>query len=363
MKSRSRHAAALLTLALLVMLALVLALGGLQLLLRAWLSATLIWGCLPMGALAVLLTHNLTGGRWGEQSRAVWLALVGSMPVFILSLLPLLAAMGLLFPWAQPDGELSETVLQKQLYLNQPFFVVRSLFYLLVWSSLAWWLTRRAYSRSAAMSAGGLILWVLTLSFFSVDWMMSLSPEFYSDIFGLIFCMSVAGAAMAAGLLLALHGSPDGLPVKVQEDLGNLWLAALLGWAFVSFAQYIIIWSGNLPDEVRWFVQRRASPWQWLSFAAPALFCLLPAAALLWSRVKQSRRALYLLAALCLLGHALHVCWLVLPSFSVDGAELLATAVASVVLLGVLGAVYRAWLLAPWSWHSGNTGNSEQSHD
>ncbi len=284
--------------------------------LQSWLAVSLTWGAIPLGAVAVLMTHDLTGGRWGAVSQPVWRALAATMPLFALSMLPLLLGLETLFLWTLPESFLPEVVTKKLLYLNEPFFVGRTLFYLLVWLGLAW--SQGAWSRSGRdplYSAPGLILWVLTITFFGFDWLMSLEPKFYSDVFGLMLCMSAAGSSMAAGILFLKGEGHDESSIDARRDIANLWLAVLLGWAFMAFSQYIIIWSGNLPDEIGWYQHRSTPVWRGVSVLSFGLFCLMPFLILLSGAAKSSRRWLVVAATACLVGHVLQMLWLVLPAF------------------------------------------------
>lgn len=318
---------------------------------QSWLVATLTWGMLPLGAIAVLMTHGLTGGRWGDDSRPVWLALVATMPLFVASMFPLFAGMDALFPWTRPTASLPEVVQNKKLYLNEPFFWLRSILYFVLWLGLAWalgaWSTPRGIAKLRAVHAPGLILWVLTITFFGFDWFLSLEPKFYSDVFGLMLCMVAAGSAIAAGILLGFQA--------VQRDLANLWLAVLLGWAFLAFAQYIVIWSGNLPDEIGWYIHRREGTWRFVSVASFTLFFLLPFLGLLSSAAKGSRRWLKGLAVLCLAGHVLQMAWLVMPAFEQWHATQFWLVPGLIAAVGATygGVAYQYWLTLTTSYPTG----------
>ncbi len=296
---------------------------------RSWLTATLTWGALPLGAVAVLMTHGLTGGRWGDDSRPVWLALAASMPVFALALVPLLFALEPLFSWTRPQSELPAVVARKTAYLNEPFFAIRTLVYLAIWLALPWLLGvwRRP---GRAIHAPGLIAWLLALTFFSYDWLLSLEPEFYTDIMGLILAIGSSAACLAVGLLVSVrHLAP-----AVRSDLANIWLALLLGWVFLVFSQFIVIWSANLPHEIGWFLARREGPWPAVNAVALALFFALPFAVLLSSAAKRDAHWLTLAAASCLAGHVLYVQYLVLPAFDEQLAAQLWLGPAAVIALG-----------------------------
>lgn len=306
--------------------------------LRSWLVAALAWGALPLGALAVLMTHGLTGGAWGERSGPVWSALAATMPLFAMAMLPLLFGLHELFSWMAPAEELAEVVRHKTLYLNEPFFILRTLFYLIVWLGLPWLLGVWG-GRRRAVHAPGLILWVLTITFFGVDWFMSLEPEFYSDVFGLMLVTGSVAAAMAAGLLLA----GDHIDTGIRQDLANLWLAVLLAWAFMVFAQLIIIWSGNLPHEIGWYINRQHPPWAFVGRVALFMFLFLPFAILLSSAAKRSRLWIRTATLSCLAGHVLYMHWLVLPAFD---KQLAAQYWLSPAALIALGAGF-LWIVYP----------------
>lgn len=305
--------------------------------LRSWLTASLTWGALPLGAVAVLMTHGLTGGAWGRETRYVWRALAGTMPLFALAMLPLLFGLHDLFSWTRPVSELPDVVRHKRLYLNEPFFLVRWGIYFIVWLGLAWLLGWRG-SQSKAVAAPGMILWVLTLTFFSFDWYMSLEPEFYSDVFGLERACAVVASSMAVGLLILLPS----LRPAIRKDVANIWLAVLLGWAFMGFSQLIIIWSGNIPHEIGWYVHRAEDGWLWVGRSAFILFMLIPFAILLSTAAKQSRRWLSIAAVICLVGFVLQMQWMVLPAFEswrpaqywIDPAALVALGAGFVWLFG-----------------------------
>ena len=305
--------------------------------LRSWLTATLMWGALPLGALGVLMTHGLTGGAWGDHTRNVWLALAATMPLFAVALLILLPGMDELFPWTRPPAELPEVVQNKRFYLNEPFFIARSIIYVVIWVGLVW-LMGAWRGPPRAVNAPGLILWVFTLTFFGFDWMLSLEPKFYTDVFGLMLVTGTASSGMALGLLLA---APV-LTAPLRRDLANLWLAVLLSWAFMAYAQYIVIWSGNLPHEIEWYLARHDPPWGTVNALALSLFLVLPFFILLSTRAKDHSRWLTVAAVSCLFGHVLYVHWLVVPAFGdllpaqywLDPAAVIALGAGFVWLIG-----------------------------
>ncbi|QJX01752.1 hypothetical protein HML84_04105 [Alcanivorax sp. IO_7] len=256
---------------------------GVDAFVRAWLVAALAGLALPLGALPVLMTHNLTGGRWGEPARPVLKATAATLPWTLLLFVPLLLLAPRLLVWSGDLSGLPDTVAHKGFYLNLPFFYGRFALYALVWLVLAARLgVWRGERRPTGASAGGLVLWALTVTFFAVDWIMSLEPAWYSDILGLIVIGSLLSMALAVPLLTpGVYHDRDPALESARRDLVHLWLTAILFWVFVAFSQYLIIWSGDLPHEIRWYLHRSQGGWQWLAAAMMVLCGALPFVALL----------------------------------------------------------------------------------
>lgn len=282
---------------------------------HAWLGASLTFGLLSIGAIAALLTWHLTGGGWGEIGAPTWRALAAALPVFAIALaLAFIFGYKALFPWIAPVDTLSDTVRHKLLYLNLPFFIARSVGYFVIWLVLAFvagaW---RPRVPGAGACAGGLVALLYTLSFFGFDWLLSLEPKFYTDVFGLWLAVTVPAAATAI-VLLQSPAVDDPVSVGRRADLANLWFALLLGWAFMAFAQYVLIWEANIPDEIEWYLARGEGVWSVVAWLVTLLFFALPCCALLFPSFKRSGLWLRRLAALVLVGYVLQVQWWVLPA-------------------------------------------------
>jgi len=208
--------------------------------------------------------------------------------------------------------------------LNAPFFVGRSIFYFIVllWIALA---IQRRLARSRAtspvsLSAGGLISYVLCMNFASTDWVMSLDPEWYSTVFVIVFITGQFLAALALmTALLCGFSSRSAVPAKVFHDLGNMLLAFVIFWIYVAFAQLLIIWSGNLPKEISWYLPRSRGGWQWLALVLMIGEFLLPFALLLSRETKRQPRRLAIICLGIILAHVLNNFWLVAPAFHPDG--------------------------------------------
>jgi len=295
-----------------------------RLFMGGWLVAALFWLALSLGALPVLMTYHLTGGRWGAETEPALRAALAALPVALGTfLVPLGFGLSTLFPWTRPLATLPEVVVRKTAWLNSPFFSARTLICFALWLVLAWFMDawRRDATRHRALSAGGPILWVFTTTVFSFDWLMSLEPEWYSDIFGLYVGAGVVLAAMAFALLATAidDEARDERRIAGLQDFANLLLAVAIGWLFIDFSQYLIIWMGNLPHEIGWYLHRRASLWQALAVVAFSAFFVVPLSVFLFRRCKRSRVATAAAATTILLGHLAQCAWLVLPSVPPGG--------------------------------------------
>ncbi|HET6726013.1 MAG TPA: hypothetical protein VFH85_08410 [Gammaproteobacteria bacterium] len=288
--------------------------------LQAWLFALLVWIAVPLGAMAMLMCHNLTGGRWGEPCRPVLKAMIATLPLIAIGFVPLLIDPQAVFSWIAPAHTLPDVVQRKAYWLNVPFLWGRTALFFAVWFGLAWrlnvWRDEPYEARPFGASGGGMIAWCITLTFFAFDWALSLQPRFYSDIFGMVFFSDVIVVAPAAVLVVLALGNPEpGEALRSRmHDVANLLLSALCGWIFVNFVQYLIIWNGNIPDEISWYIPRSRNGWQWFTRTLFIFYFALPFAALLSKTLKDKRGALLLVSAFVLFSHALFAYWLVMPS-------------------------------------------------
>ncbi len=318
--------------------------------LRAWLVALVTWMAFPLGCLAVLLAWHLLGGRWGLVVGGALEAVLRTLPLLALLFLPVLFDLPAIYPWARPDFLAAHaTVAPKAAFLNPPFFILRSLIYLAAWSGLALILTTvrgpfDARRQRRGLATVGAMLYALAASFASIDWVLSLQPEFHSAVFGMLAMSGQAVGGYALAILVAL-GTVEaaGRAELVREHrllgLGSLFLALVLLWAYFAFIQYLVIWSGNLPDGAEWYLRRGQGIWWALILAIAILNAGLPFVVLLSARARQSWPLLMALAAAVVLARVLESLWLTLPAFGPQ-------APAAWLLAGTLAAVGGIWLSA-----------------
>ncbi|HXF59559.1 MAG TPA: hypothetical protein VN539_07020 [Candidatus Saccharimonadales bacterium] len=266
------------------------------------------------------------------MTRRILEAATRVLPVMALLFLPLLFGLETLYPWTRPG----EALIHQRPYLNPGFFLVRSALYFACWLGCAYFLNRwstledRTADPSLAirrrrLSGGGLLLYGLTVYFASVDWVMSTEPRWSSSIFGLLFVASQALAAFALITATAVFLSKDlrGLVTGPRlNDLGNLLLAAVMLWAYISFSQYLILWSGNLPREIPWVVKRTTAGWKMLALVLVVLHFAVPFALLLFRRVKTRGPWIAAIALGLLALRLVDDFWRVIPVFEPEGMAL-----------------------------------------
>jgi heme/copper-type cytochrome/quinol oxidase subunit 4 len=303
---------------------------------RSYLVGYMLWVGVTLGCLAILMLQHLTGGRWGLAIRRTMEA--GSRNVKLMALLfvPVLLGMKQLYPWVDPG---SDPILQhKAVYMNPSMFVARAIFYFVVWGMLAWLLSRWSGQqeqeagrdlriRLRGWSAAGLLLYAFTVTLASIDWVMSLDPHWSSTIYGMLFmagqCLSAL--CVAIGMVALLGRYPplsEAVHPEVFHDLGKLVLTFVILWAYFSYSQLLIIWSGNLPDEISWYLNRWSGGWEVVGFALVAFHFALPFALLLSRDLKRAARKLALLAGIILVMRAVDLFWLIEPNFAANHAHL-----------------------------------------
>lgn len=270
----------------------------------AWLFAWLFCLGLPLGALAILCLHTLTGGHWGLPLRTLLTASARTFPWFLPLALPILFSLDSLYPWLRPGAEN-----HAPWYLNRFFFLGRLTLYYLLWL----YLTRRAARPGTRMAALAAIAHGLLVTFASVDMVMSLQPGWFSTAFGLLI-----GAAeiltMLAFCAVALRWLPPTGDVQDFHDLGNLLLTFVMIWTYIAFTQFLIIWYENIPREVAWYLPRLKGVWLAIAAALVAFQFALPFLLLLLRRTKRRLPRLAAVGLLILFMRAADSYWTVVPS-------------------------------------------------
>jgi hypothetical protein len=299
---------------------------------RSYLIAFLFWSGIALGSLAVLMLQHVTGGTWGAVIRRVLEAATRTLQVVLLLYVPIVLGFSYLYEWAHADVVANdEILLHKSFYLNVPFFFVRLAIYFGVWLVLAYFLNRWSLEQDTEpgpgverrleyLSRGGLLLYSLTMTFASIDWAMSLEPHWFSTIYGMLFIggQVLAAFAFVIPVMASLATGPVAKYVGADQfhDLGKLLLAFIMVWAYFAFSQFLIIWSGNLPEETPWYISRLAGGWQAMGGAIILFHFALPFAILLSRDLKRDARRLQVVAVALLFVRFVDVYWMVEPAFS-----------------------------------------------
>jgi hypothetical protein len=305
---------------------------------RSYLLAFVFWVGVALGCTAILMLHHMVGGRWGFLLRRQLESGTQTFYLMAVLALPLLFGLRLLYSWADPEKVKLDPILQyKQPYLNVPFFILRTVIYFIAWIALAYFLNKWSLEqdetanpdltkRLQTLSGPGLVIYGLTVTFASVDWVMSLEPRWFSTIYGMIFMVTQALAAMsivtiAVILLSTQKPLSDVVSKRVLNDYGNLLLTFTMLWAYLSFSQYLIIWSGNLQDEIPWYVSRASGGWAWVAMALIVFHFAVPFLLLLSRFVKRRTRWLGAVAALQIVMGVLDIFWLTVPAYERSGPQ------------------------------------------
>jgi hypothetical protein len=302
---------------------------------RSYLVAVLYWLSIALGCSAIAMLHHLTRGGWGLMIRRVLEAAAGTLPLVALFFVPLLFGLPDLYRWARPQEVMADAHLRHQaLYLNAPFFIARMVLYFAIWCGFAWTLGRMSARQDTARDPGlsrrmqviaapGLVLYCLTATFASIDWLMSLDSRWFSTIYGVYFVGGHAIAGMSFAVLVSLYlSSREPMSEAFRpihfHDYGKLLLTFVVLWAYFAVSQLIIIWSGNLAEEITWYRGRLLGGWSGVSLALVILHFALPFLLLLTREGKRNAARLSAVACLLLLMRWVDLHWLARPAFSPD---------------------------------------------
>jgi len=315
--------------------------------LASYLVAWTAMSAVPIGALAILFTAYLVRAGWTADLHELLSGAALTIPVVAILFIPVVAGIGELYPWAVEPSHLPAF---KAAYLTPWFFVLRSISYFTIWTALALW-GARAYGNDVAMkrvASVGLIVWALTVSWAGIDWLESLEPQFHSSIYGLL----MIGFQLLAGLgfaVLALLLFRRTRRMSNAAYAGTL-LSVLLLWAYLHAMQYIIIWTGNIPDEVAWYLERLRGAWDIALWTLFVFQFVAPFFALLSEGVRGNTQALLWLAGITLALRYLEAAILILPPLELVNAAFWLDLPAAILATGAIWVL--AWQMATSFWQT-----------
>jgi hypothetical protein len=329
--------------------------------LRAYLLAFMAWLGVTLGSMAVLMLRHLTGGGWGMVIRRILGAAMRTLPLMALLFLPILFGIRKLYVWAQPLESIADKHLREHLqelsqsYLSVRGFAIRAVIYFAIWGILTYLLSkwsaeqdhppvRDNSTRFKAVSGPGLILYGFTISFAAIDWVMSLDPSWVSTIYGLLLLAgevlsAICFAVVVERILVRYKPMSELLKPDFVHDHGKLMLTFIMVWAYFSFSQWLIIWAGNLPEEISWYVRRLNGDWGWIGLFLVIFHFVVPFLLLLSRPFKRDVTRLVWLAIWLMLMRYLDLFWIIEPNFS----KTLNFTLADVVVPVAMGGLWLAY--------------------
>jgi hypothetical protein len=292
---------------------------------------------LAAGGLPVLMLQHLTGGGWGLVLRRPLEAAVRTLPLLVVFFLPVALGVTSLYPWTEPHYFPEDQQYKATYYLNIPFFLVRAAVCFAVWIGLAYFLNRMsrredegtiapADRRFRLLSAPGIGLYGVTMTIAAIDWGMSLEPNWASTMYPPLWAFGemLTAFAFLIGAVVLLSDRPPlagFLNRGHLRDLGSLLLAFVMIWAYLAFSQYLLIWSGNLQEEITWYYWRSQGSWGFLAIVLILGHFALPFVLLLSADLKRTGPRLAAVAGLVLLMRYLDTYWVLMPAFDREGVR------------------------------------------
>jgi hypothetical protein len=332
----------------------------------AYLLAFMDWLGVALGSMAIIMIRHLTGGGWGVVIRRIQGAAMRTLPFLTVLFIPLLIAVWQqrMYPWAMPLGSVADEHIREHLakhsfitagYLNFHGFLIRAIIYFAIWNLLSFLLSkwskegdspgaRDNSERFGALSGPGLILYAFTISFAAIDWVMSLDPSWISTIFGLIILIGEILSAMCFAvfverILVDYKPMSEMLTPDFVHDHGKWMLTFIMVWAYFNFSQWLIIWAGNLPSEITFYLKRLSGGWGSIGLILVLFHFAIPFALLLSRPFKRNIRKLVWLAVWLLFMRWLDLFWIIEPNFS----KTLRFTLADIVVSLAIGCLWMAY--------------------
>ncbi len=305
----------------------------------SYLTAFVFWMTFVWGAMFFSFLHHLTGADWSIVLRRILETVMMTIPLMAVLFVPVLLGMFDLYHWSHADVVAADPILlKKSIYLNPVFFTIRTVLYFTIWFFLA----RGLYKTSLAqddgaqpkqiekmkkISAPGMILFAITITFASFDWLMSLDAHWYSTIFGVYI---FGGSLLAILTFMVIFGSylrnkgvlTDTITVEHYHDLGKFLFGFVIFWGYIGFSQYFLIWYANIPEETIWYLERWEGSWKIVTMTIVFGHFVIPFLLLMPRAMKRNLKVLKIIAIFILIMHWIDLYWLVMPSLHHDGASI-----------------------------------------
>ena len=333
---------------------------------RGYLLGFMCWLGVALGSMAILMIRHLTGGGWGMVIRRILGAAMRTVPLLTILFIPMIIAVwrGRIYPWAMSAGQIQDAHIREHLdkhsfikasYLNPHGFLIRAMIYFAIWNLLSFLLshwskqTDRAGApdnrqKFKAVAGPGLILYGFTITFAAIDWVMSLDPSWISTIFGLVILIGEVLSAMCFAVIVSrilVNYRPMSGMLKPDfvHDHGKWMLAFIMVWAYFSFSQWLIIWAGNLPTEITFYIKRLNGNWEYIGLFLAVFHFAIPFAILLSRGFKRDIRKLAWLAVWLMIMRYIDLFWIIEPNFS----KTFTVTVADIVVPVAIGGFWLAY--------------------
>lgn len=299
----------------------------------SYLVAYIFWLTFALGGLFFTLLNHLSGAEWSIVMRRFTEATMYSFPLLALFFIPILFGMHDLYHWTHEDVVVKDAILSaKAGYLNIPFFIVRAVIYFTIWFLLSRALYKLSLKQDKApddkiilkmrqISAPGMILYALTSTFASFDWLMSLEPHWFSTIYGLYLFsgsfLTILSFVILMGLTLRKKGLlTDVFTIEHYHDLAKFIFGFIVFWAYIGFSQYFLIWYANIPEETIWYLIRWDNGWYVITMMIVFGHFVIPFLALILRSSKRNLSWLKIVAAWMIIIHYVDMIWLIRPGLS-----------------------------------------------
>ena len=298
----------------------------------SYLTAYTFWVTIGLGALFFILVHHLVDATWSVVLRRLAESAMATLPLMAIFFIPIILGLHDLYHWSHADAVAHDELLQKkEPYLNQAFFIIRTLIYFSIWYFLA----RNLYKTSLKqddkhdeqiiiklrrISGPGMLLFAITLTFAAFDWLMSLDPHWFSTIFGVYFFagsfLSILAFITIVVAFMRRYGVlQKEVTIEHFHDLGKLLFAFTIFWSYIAFSQYFLIWYGNIPEETIWYLHRWEGNWKYISLVMVFGHFVIPFLVLLSREPKRNVTAMTIMSFWILVIHSVDLYWIILPNF------------------------------------------------
>ncbi|MCS7053636.1 MAG: quinol:cytochrome C oxidoreductase [Ignavibacterium sp.] len=286
-----------------------------------------------LGSLFLVALEYITNADWSVPFRRIPEFLSGILPLLFILVIPLLIFNHDLFHWTHKEVVEQDPILKgKEPYLNMTFFVIRVIAFISIWILFYWLIGKNSFKqdetkdqnltrKNIVLSAVFVPIFAITITFTSIDWLMSLEPHWFSTIFGVYYFSGTVIAALSVVTLIVVHLKEKGYYSPwISEDHLYSFGALLFGfvnfWAYIAFSQFLLIWYANLPEETFWYLTRWEGSWSIFSVLLILVHFVVPYAVLLSQPSKMDPKKLKFISIWLLFAHLLDLFWLVMPNMS-----------------------------------------------